>query len=289
MKRISRRIMLLMSISLIFMFNLPAFADASKDIPDWLKRIELSGQWESHKNPTFYFETVQPLYQGEDKIDTLFIQPRVSLRSSDLTYNLGVGYRKLVSENLLLGINIFGDYQDLHEHGRIGLGIEALGQVFEARLNSYFGVTPKRIVEDTASSTTYEKVADGLDFELGVPVPYMPWLKVYGSGFWYDFDKFQDKYGWKTRIEATLNKALRLEFYTWDDNKGGEEYGGRLRCHLAFDTLADIRDVFKLAGEPFPKKDLKKRTLIPVERNFDIVVEKWSESAGVTVEIGRGN
>jgi hypothetical protein len=117
----------------------------------------------------------------------------------------------------------------------------------------------------------------------------VPWLKVYGSGFWYDFDKFDDKYGWKSRLEANLNKALRLEFYTWDDNKGSEEYGGRLRCYLAFDTLSDIREAFKLSGEAFPKKDLKKQTLIPVERNFDIVVEKWSESAGMTIEIGRGN
>jgi len=263
----------------------------SQETPEWLKRVELSFQYESDKKPTFYFQTVQPIYQSLDKIDTFFYQPRISLRGGDLTYSVGVGYRKLLSENLLLGANIFGDYQDLHEHGRVGVGFEAIGQILEARLNGYFGVTTKRIVEDTLTSITYEKVADGLDFEIGSSIPYIPWLKLYTSGFWYDFDKFQDKYGWKTRLEAKISKALSLEFYTWDDNKGEQEYGGKVQVNLAFDRLRDFKDVFKLAKEPFPKKNLEEKLLMPVERNFDIVVEKWSESktGNVTVEIGRAN
>ena len=263
----------------------------SQETPEWLKRVEFSFQYESDKKPTFYFQTVQPIYQSLDKIDTFFYQPRISLRGGDLTYSVGVGYRKLLSENLLLGANIFGDYQDLHEHGRVGVGFEAIGQILEARLNGYFGVTSKRIVEDTLISITYEKVADGLDFEIGAPIPYLPWLKLYTSGFWYDFDKFQDKYGWKTRLEAKLSKALCLEFYTWDDNKGEQEYGGKVQVNLAFDRLRDFKDVFKLAKEPFPKKNLEEKLLMPVERNFDIVVEKWSESkiGNITVEVGRAN
>ena len=277
---------------IIIFFIAPSilYANQKKDnIPDWLKRIELSTQWETDKKPTFYFQTVQPLYQSESKVNTIFIQPRASLRADNLTYNLGVGYRKLTLENLLLGVNIFGDYQDLHEHGRMGIGFEALGQILEARLNGYIGVTTKRVIEDTSSSTTYEKVADGLDFELGAPIPYLPWFKIYSSGFWYDFDKFKDKYGWKNRLEIKPNDAITVEFYTWDDNKGEQEYGGRLRFSLVFDSIGDFKGAFKLAKEPFPKKDLTKQTFIPVERNFDIVVEKWSEGSGFQVEIGRGS
>jgi len=261
----------------------------SQDIPDWVKRIEISAQYETDKHPTFYFQMVQPLYQSEDKINTFFYQPRISLKGGDLTYNLGIGYRKIARDNLLLGVNLFGDYEDLHEHGRLGIGFEALGQILELRLNGYFGVTTKRVVEDSSTSTTYERVADGLDLELGLPIPYLPWLKIYASGFWYDFDKFKDKYGWKTRLEAKLNKAFILEFYTWDDNKGEQEYGGRIRVNMAFDRLSDIKGVFAPAREPFPKKDLREKTLIPVERNFDIVVEKWTETSGITVAVGRGD
>ena len=184
----------------------------AQEVPEWFKRVEFSFQYESDKKPTFYFQTVQPIYQSLDEIDTFFYQPRISLRNGDLTYSIGIGYRKLLSENLLLGANIFGDYQDLHEHGRVGIGFEAMGQILEARLNGYFGVTSKRVVEEDAFSCVYERVADGLDFEIGAPLPYLPWLKLYTSGFWYDFDKFSDKKGWKTRLEAKLNEAVSLEF-----------------------------------------------------------------------------
>lgn len=266
-----------------------AESSSFEDTPDWVKRVEFSWKWETDKKPTFYFQTVQPLYQSYDNTACVFIQPRVSLRDERATYNLGLGYRELVSDSLLLGVNIFGDYEDLHEHGRIGLGLEALGEILEARLNGYVGVTTKRVISQTSSGvTTYEKVADGLDFELGAPIPYMPWLKVYASSFWYDFAKFNDKHGWKARLEATLNDAVTLELFTWDDNKGGQEYGGRFRFNLAFDGLADFKSAFALSDEPFPKKDLTEQILIPVERDFDITVEKWSESATMSVEIGRG-
>ncbi len=272
--------------AVIIFFSTSSF---SQETPEWLKRVEISAQYESDSRPIFYFQTVQPLYQSPDKVDTLFYQPRISLKGGDLTYNIGLGYRKLARDNLLLGANIFGDYQDLHEHGRLGVGFEALGEILEARFNSYFGITTKRVVEDSPSSTTYERVADGLDFEVGAPLPYLPWLKFYASGFWYDFDKFSDKAGWKTRLEARLNDALLLEFYTWDDNKGEQEYGGRVRCNIAFDKLSDFKEAFALSDEPFPGRDLKEETLKPVERNYEIVVEKWSESAGMTIEIGRGS
>jgi len=269
------------------LFSCPAY---SQDIPEWLKRVEFSAQYETDSHPTFYFQTVQPFYQSEDKSKTFFYQPRISLKAGDLTYNFGVGYRKIIQDELLLGVNLFGDYQDLHQHGRVGVGFESLGQVFEARLNGYFRVTPTRVVEETDTSITYERVANGADFEVGAPVPYVPWLKLYTSGFWYNFTRFDDKCGWKLRLEAKL-KGLRLEFYTWDDNKGEQEYGGRVRFTIAFDKLSDFKEAFKFSDEPFPKRDLTEQTLIPVERNYDIVVEKWSESktGNVTVEIGRAN
>ncbi len=283
-----RKILFLTTILLSFLFLFFAY---SQDTPDWLKRVEFSAQYETKQKPTLYFETVQPIYQSEDKVNTFFYQPRVSMQSSDLTYNIGVGYRELVSDNLLLGYNLFGDYEDLHEHARIGVGFEALSRIWEARLNAYFGLTTKRVVEQSASSTTYERIADGLDLELGAPIPHFPWLKLYGSGFWYDYDKFSDKVGWKTRLEAKLNEAIVIEAYLWDDNKGDIEVGGRLRVKFVFDNLLDIKQILARSSEAFPEKDLTEQTLIPVERNHDIVVERWSESivGGVVMQIKRAN
>lgn len=275
----------------IFAIQISSVVFASEE-PDWLKRISLNAEIETDKQPTFYSETVQPLHQSLDKVNTYFIQPRVSIRGGDFTYNLGAGYRKLQSENLLWGINIFGDYADLHEHGRAGVGFEALGQKVEARLNSYFGVTSKRIVEEQDGIVSnYERVADGYDIELGTPVPYAPWLKIYGSGFFYNFRKANDKFGWKSRLEARITDWSVVDLYVWDDNKGETELGGKVELRIPFDKWSDIKEAFRISNAPYVKKDLTESALIPVERNFDIVVEKWSETptGNVTVSVGRGN
>ena len=265
-----------------------ALAQEEGVLPDWVQRVEYSFQLESDKKPIFYFQTVQPLYQNKDKVDTIFLQPRISLKEERTLYNLGLGYRKLASENLILGTNFFGDYQELHHHGRLGVGLEALGQIWEGRVNAYFGgITNKQEVEVSGASTTTERVANGVDCEIGAPFPYAPGLKLYGSGFWFDFKDFNDKEGWKSRLEATLNKNLKLEVYTWDDNKGDLEYGGRLRFNIVFNAFSDVLRAMKFSEEPFPKKDLKKELLIPVERQFEITVEKKIQSNGFTVEGGR--
>jgi hypothetical protein len=279
------------TLAFILIFPLCAFCFSSSAeelaTPDWVKRIEVSSQWETDQKPRFYFQTVQPLYQDDAKENTVFIQPRASWQEGDATYNLGIGYRKLASENLLLGINVFGDWQAQHDHGRTGIGLEALGQVLEGRINSYIGVTEQREVQQATVSTTFERVANGFDYELGTVIPYMPWLKIFGSGFWYDFNNFSDKIGWKSRVEARMNESLRLEFFTWDDNKGDREFGGRLRFNVAFNTLGDIIHGFAFSGEAFSEKDLKKEMLIPVERHHEIIVEKFIRSSGLTIEAGR--
>lgn len=253
----------------------------------WLDRVEFSAQYETDQKPRFYFQTVQPLYQDAMKERTVFIQPRASFQEGDGTYNLGVGYRHLVSENWLLGINVFGDYGAEHDHGRMGIGTEAIGQILEARVNAYIGVTEQREVQQGAASTTYERVANGLDYELGSVVPYMPWLKVFGSGFVYDFNNSNNRVGWKSRLEATLSESLKLEFYTFDDNKGDQEYGGRLRFNIAFNTLSDIFSGFQFSDQKFEEKDLREEMLEPVERHHEIVVERFISSGGLTIEAGR--
>ena len=206
-------------------------------VPKWLERVELSAQMETDAKPTYYFQTVQPLYQSADLAHTIFIEPRVSSQEGDQTYNLGAGYRYLVNENLLLGANVFGDYQATHEHHRVGVGLEALTQTLEARANGYFATSKRREIQSTGSTTIYEKAVDGFDAELGAPVPYLPWLKIFASGYWYNYEKFKNKYGWKNRVEASISKAIKLEFYTFDDNKGDREYGTRIRTNIAFDSL----------------------------------------------------
>ena len=107
---------------LFSIFSLSLLYARAEDTPDWIKRVELSVQYETDQRPTFYFQMVQPLRTGVD--DVWFYQPRVSISGGEFTYNIGIGYRRLINDDLLLGANMFGDYEDYHEHGRIGFGLE---------------------------------------------------------------------------------------------------------------------------------------------------------------------
>ena len=55
----------------------------------------------------------------------------------------------------------------------------------ESRLNTYFKVSDIRQVEENAGGQNFEKVANGLDWEIGGPLPYLNALKLYGGGSWY--------------------------------------------------------------------------------------------------------
>jgi hypothetical protein len=263
------------------------------EIPEWLKRTSYGVVIESDQHPRIYLETVQPLYQSLDKIDTCFTHGRISIQNERGTYSLGLGYRRLLyDENLLAGINTFFDYQDLHQHYRQGLGLELISKRLELRTNAYFALSGRRLVEEDASSFIYERAVNGGDVEIGGPVPYLPWLKIFANYYQYDFKKFNNMKGWKLRGELKPFKFITLNLETYDDNKGEREYRMDGRLTLMFDdfTPRSILSAFNFSQKPYPDVDLKERNLDRVERNFNIQVEKWSETktGGFALQIGRG-
>ena len=288
-----RRIQILIIVSLFIAGFVPLYLSAQEEqIPEWIKRIDFGVDVGTDQKPYVYLETVQPLYQNKERSRILFVQPQIMTHNGKSIYNLGMGYRKLLfNESVLGGINIFYDYQDEYSHSRWGLGLEALGEKLEARANTYFGISGRRTIKETSTHYTYEKVVDGLDFEIGGPLPHFPSIKVYGSGFYYNYEKFKDKEGWKLRTELTLNQNSKINLIIWDDNKGDTEFRTDAYFSIKFDTLSDFFTPFKTSSQTYPRRDLRKYMLSRVERNYQIEVEKWTESkvGGVIVEIKRGN
>jgi len=259
---------------------------------DWLKRTTIGAIIESDQKPRYYIETVQPFYQSAGRKDTVFTHVRISEQDDYGTYSAGIGYRRLLFDNrLMAGVNTFFDYQDPHQHYRQGIGLEAIGTFLEFRANGYFGLSPARAVEGVR---TYEKARDGFDMEFGVPVPYLPWMKVFGSCYWYDFKAGPDVEGWKGRFELKPLDFLTINLETYDDNKGSQEWRSDVRLTLWVDSFAP-RDICAALASSFrtalPEVDMKERTLDRVERNFQITVEKWSDGGGGTgsfsVQVGR--
>ena len=69
---------------------------------------------------------VAPLSDPDDIFNTYFTQGSVFYEDNRTTLNLGLGYRKLSDNKMLLtGINAFYDHEFPYDHGRTSIGFEA--------------------------------------------------------------------------------------------------------------------------------------------------------------------
>jgi len=261
-------------------------------VPEWVKRTNFTVQAGSDQKPQYFIETIQPLFGSQFKDIVIFNQTRISSQSERPKYNIGFGLRKIFWESLLLGVNGFYDYQDLHKHSRGGVGFEAFtDRGLEARLNTYIAISGRHLVGEDFLNKYYEKVANGFDWELGMPLPYIPSVKVYGGGDWYNFEHFKNKYGWKFRAEFTPMKYSRLNFEMFNDTKrdeAGYKFEGALTFAFTSFSPREIMNDITSVTTAYPKINLEDRVLDRVVRDFDITLIKStvSKGTGFTVEGG---
>jgi len=122
---------------------------------------------------------VAPLF-SEELENTFFTQASLFRKSDRSTVNIGLGYRRLEYGNkLLLGLNGFYDHEFPYHHSRASIGFEARTTVGELNINIYRGLTGWK----TAENSTEEQGLGGYDIELGIPLPYINWSKLYFREF----------------------------------------------------------------------------------------------------------
>jgi Inverse autotransporter, beta-domain len=269
----------------------------SPKLPGWFERTRIGFETGKDQKPRYYFETLVPLYQDGDYQNTFFFAPRINHSRTTVdygTYNLGLGYRRLMLDNqLLLGLNTFWDARTNHEHYRMGFGSEIFYKLIEFRFNSYVAMSPTRQVKEDSAYKYYEKAVSGLDSELGLPVPYANWIKLYGGMYWYDYTKFDNKTGWKARLNLSPNSLISTNFIVFDDNKGDASYRFDVHMAVPFGGYADpnMWKVNWVSDRAYPDVDQTSKVLNRVEREYEIEVEKWKESKTslAVIEIKRGN
>lgn len=173
-----------------------------------LDRTEFSLQVGKGK-PVFNILTVQPLYESDDLADTAFFQGSVFGFDGRTTLNLGLGYRRMLfDEKLLAGANAFFDHEFPKDHQRSSLGLELRSSVAELNVNRYFAVTGWRADRGGAQARTLP----GHDAELGVTLPYLPYVKAYAKTFrWYSYDNAPDVKGATYSLAGYLLPGLQVE------------------------------------------------------------------------------
>lgn len=261
-------------------------------LPAWVQRIEVTGNFDLDGWRGLEVMTVQPLWRAEDKRSVVFTQLSVTnYRMFDkhrFAGNAGMGYRTLALDGtMMLGVNAFYDYEFLQGHHRTGIGGEIKYGPLDFTANGYLGLNQRSV-----GGGSIERVPNGLDFELGSQVPYMPWARAYGKYYVWDH-KLDDKpvHGTQLAAEASLHRHLSLESGARRDMGGRTEGFFMLRIKMntnAPDGLFDGAPL--LDNRLFAPRNLSRELLSKVRRENRIILERSNPmqgKSGVTVAVGR--
>lgn len=231
------------------------------------------------KKPEFSILLVRPF--NISKEDALFSQ--ISLNhyyvrnGKRITVNLGLGYRKIFSDNFLIGGNVFLDADDEH-NTRSSFGIELKSNAFQAYANYYMAISGAvKVGENT------ERVLDGYDFHALGQVPFLPWAKIHYTYFDWDAEKYTtDTDGHDLSLEMLITKNILLEIGYTDNNISSADGFGSIRYMYPGQQGVSAFDQF-ISENAFASGPVNYLLLSKVERQNRILLETVSQG----VVIGR--
>ena len=164
-----------------------------------LKYFDISLDLQENQKPTIEIQSVSRI--KEDKDSAFFNQTNLSSYNGETTINLGFGKRKLIKdETVMLGSNIFIDYQFDESHLRNGLGVEAISSVFDIRGNYYNAISGFKATDEGR-----EKALDGYDLQLDYHIVGKINTDLYFNTFQWEnpnsnFEEKGEKFGFTSQI-----------------------------------------------------------------------------------------
>jgi len=125
-----------------------------------------------------------PVYYSRDKDALFFFDSRKTYHNPWAEeLNLGIGLRKIVSNDYIIGANLFYDKKfstnDKH-HYQLGYGLEYLSKLFDFRFNYYDPTSGTRTIDDSeygfgeldlVNWRKLEEPLEGFDLEFGYNTP----------------------------------------------------------------------------------------------------------------------
>lgn len=293
MRQIGSKAVCLASLGLATSLALPAAAQSDGVASNrlyWDLVLDLEGRFSTDRN-IGQGDLFVPLTQLRDQL--VFADFRFRYDDSESQeYNLGVGYRRLIGDDLILGGYGFFDHLiSSHSNGfhQVTLGAEAMMEHFEFRGNLYlpedeekaFGATifGGDMLGSTLSFTrnrAVEKPLPGIDIEGGVRSPVKEidaWL--YGGYYYFDDSGFETVSGpqirlqWNIDTDAILPNSTLSTGVRWasDDLRGDRTY-----------VTVGLRFPLGFGGRPgavtTPLPDWQPARMVRrIERDIDIVTD----------------
>lgn len=247
--------------------------------PDWMKRTDISVQFQQNFKPTYSIETLQLIGTQTDRITT-FTQFRVGNDLGEgVTANLGFGQRTLAEDKKsMFGENVFYDHAFKYGHARVGAGLEYFEGRNEYRANMYHAISGKKEVD--ATNHIFEKALSGYDAEIGTSLPNAPWAKVFIQGYAWDYTYTNDLKGYKLRSEIQVTPQFNLEFGYKHETGNVDAASGKYVKFMYTLGASGKAAMFEDGKEIFRSDEtvtVEGKRFDKVKRENKIEVERWAE------------
>ena len=227
---------------------------------DRIKYLDIGFEFREKGKSTLDIKAVNKL--SENKDSAFFNQTSLSLHDNDETINIGLGYRKLFNDDLLmLGSNVFFDYQFDESHARNGLGIEVISSVFDLKGNYYNALSGYK--NTTAGE---EKALDGMDAQIDYHLPGKNDVNFFVNVFeWKNSSSSYkingEKYGANFKIDNLLIEGGYL-----NDNKSNDGLYGSIKIVIPLGATENtVQD-----QKPFEYVSVRDKLYQPVKRERSV-------------------
>ena len=196
--------------------------------------------------------------------------------------NAGLGFRTLVADyNVILGANIFHDYEFDEGHQRGSIGAELLASNFQLYVNFYERISDS-INYTSGSSTLVEEVVNGYDFSAVGQLPYLPWANIIYNGYSWD-SSGTDLEGNRISLEANLIRGILFEYGKNDiDNNSDDEDFYNITFKWPQSHLTPTLATHGITSYAFPVVNIKDKMLNKIRRTNNIIPQRSGGGAVVT-------
>ena len=293
--------------------------DQIQTIP-FLSQTQLGVDFTSGADTTFYLNGNFKLANlGEDENGSprgiLFAQGNVmGTSSSGVTTNIGLGARKRINDNAMIGLNAFWDYRMTSyssAYSRWGAGGEIWWNDFKLTNNWYIaGTGIKRITtsgpayidesdlgpgtysfSEWAGANTYnERVVPGWDVGVNYRLPNYPQLSFGVRGFRWDYIANSDNTGVEGSIDWQVTPRTNLTAWVSNENPAYPTQSNAELNRRDSDAYFGVRFNIQLQPVKYAsgQENLSQRLLTemaqPVARRNDVLLERWKPDEDKTIE-----
>ncbi len=240
-----------------------------------LKYLDFSINIQDSLEPTVQIQSVSSIKEYDD--GALFNQLNLISHDSETTINLGFGKRKLLDNDaLMIGTNLFVDYQFDESHLRTGLGFEAVSSSLDIIANYYNAISGFK-----KTSTGSEKALDGYDLKLNYHLSRSSNTDLFVQLFeWENPNSTFEEKGEKIGINSSIGN-LALELGYLNDNKDNDGLFGSLKVIIPLGGN-NSKEIPNEIDTNQKKLSVRDKLYMPVQRENKIKLVKLSSGVKVS-------